>query len=60
MRNQPSPPRSLTRCAQYPPSGRVAQRLPDQIEIQEGLEEGDRVVTTAVSQLREGLRVIAR
>ncbi len=33
---------------------------PDQVEIREGLEEGDRIVTTAISQLRDGLRVIAR
>jgi membrane fusion protein (multidrug efflux system) len=33
---------------------------PDQIEIRDGLQEGDRIATTAVSQLRDGLRVIAR
>jgi membrane fusion protein, multidrug efflux system len=42
---------------------RVATRpvpfRPDQVEISAGLSEGDRVVTTAISQLHEGLRVIA-
>jgi len=33
---------------------------PDQIEVSEGLDEGARVVITAVTQLRDGLRVIAR
>jgi membrane fusion protein (multidrug efflux system) len=33
---------------------------PDQAEVREGLSDGDRVVTTAVSQLRDGLRVRVR
>lgn len=33
---------------------------PDQLEILEGLQEGDQIATTAVSQLRDGLRVIVR
>ena len=33
---------------------------PDQVEIVSGLNEGDRVVVTAVDQLRNGLRVIVR
>lgn len=43
---------------------RVATRpvpfRPDRIEIREGLEEGDRLVASGVSQLRDGLRVIPR
>lgn len=33
---------------------------PDQFEILEGLQEGDQIATTAISQLRDGLRVIVR
>jgi len=33
---------------------------PDQLEIIEGLQEDDRIATTAISQLRDGLRVIVR
>jgi membrane fusion protein (multidrug efflux system) len=33
---------------------------PDQVEVLDGLAEGDRVAISAISQLREGLRVIAR
>ncbi|MCP4906466.1 MAG: efflux RND transporter periplasmic adaptor subunit [bacterium] len=33
---------------------------PDRIEIREGLAEGDRVAVTAIEQLRNGMRVIAR
>ena len=33
---------------------------PDQIEIRDGLEAGDRVVVTGVAQLSNGLRVSVR
>ena len=33
---------------------------PDQIEIVDGLDEGDRVVVSGVEELRDGLRVIVR
>ncbi len=33
---------------------------PDQVEIRSGLSEGDRVVVTAISKLRDGLRVLVR
>lgn len=33
---------------------------PDQIEILNGLSEGDRIVVTAVSKLRDGMRVLVR
>ena len=43
---------------------RVATRpvpfRPDQVEIESGLDEGARVVVTAVSQLRGGMRVLVR
>jgi len=50
--------------------GDVAQRVrvqtrpvpfrPDRVEITRGLEEGNRVVVTAVDQLRSGMRVLVR
>jgi membrane fusion protein (multidrug efflux system) len=33
---------------------------PDQIEIRSGLQEGDRIVVSSVSRIRDGMRVIAR
>jgi len=33
---------------------------PDQIEIRSGLSDGDRIVVTAVSKLRDGMRVLTR